>query len=184
MAPLISSSVKGRDGAGHTASPLGQPAPLAQTNPQANPHQTRGSTRVSRSAHILPRTRPHRVFSTVRISSPCRRRDRESLLHPVGTASCLAGAASYPAPGCNAICIDTAPFVTNAGRPLFVTSPWYEDIVNTVAGGSFPLLSSPLRSRGEELFFSGRQLGNWRGKRKHRSGFLPRILSILPMVVI
>jgi hypothetical protein len=95
MAPLISSSVKGRDGAGHTASPLGQPAPLAQTNPQANPHQTRGSTRVSRSAHILPRTRPHRVFSTVRISSPCRRRDGESLLHPVGTTSCLAGAASY-----------------------------------------------------------------------------------------
>jgi hypothetical protein len=45
-------------GAGHAASPLGQLAPPASTNPQTSPHITSGFMRVSRSAHILPHTRP------------------------------------------------------------------------------------------------------------------------------
>jgi hypothetical protein len=70
-------------GAGHAANPLGQPAPTAPTNPQANPHQTCGSMRVSRSAHVLPRIRPHRVFSTVRISIVVPPLRRGVLVHPV-----------------------------------------------------------------------------------------------------
>ena len=57
--------VRDASGAGHAASPLGQPAPLAPTNQHISPHNIRGPKRVNPISPQGPHMHPHFLLSSL-----------------------------------------------------------------------------------------------------------------------